>query len=725
MPESGHEKFTPPVTFDQARSYDIGNPAKSFFELTGIIDAGTNVMVPPDVSHHLGEVLNSLTGSDSLPITTEVSLAREVSLAALTGQTASIREVLPHASDEWIAGQMALFGKHIVIVAGHMGGMVNLRNEIAIGMQEAAERSAATSAVSTTRHKETITVQAITPSSQSSLKSPVTVSRLADEKLDSESNEQADDMPYEKPLETIENDDPDTEYADPSNENVNWDPWDELVPYPDLVKVYLGELRRFSVLEADQEVELAKRMEAGLIAEKIVAIGQAITTDTIKGDQEQKALTACKNKLIEEAYLALHKTIHTGDDIEAFNEDKDIAARQSVDQLVELAKTHLEKIDDKRLLFDREYKAELQEIIDTGVEAKHTFAEHNLRLVVSLAKKTKYRDRGLLQLDLIQEGNKGLMKALGMFDYTKGNKFSTYGTWWIEEAIRRGIDNYGTAIRRPLNIIPKINMIHRTLVELETARKSATLVNVAAELGWDIETVHELYRADLTPISLFLPLNTSNIEFTLIDKLPSEAERVEGDAMNEIDNIFSEELSSELFAEAEKVLTDREMFCVLRRYGPLNERLGHEQIGEQIGVSREVSRKLLQVATIKLLHPRSPTSTLLLNFLDTSDVTDNDFSEAQCASLSLEDLFPVTKLSRQKVSAICGGCALTETCLYQGLLAGELITPHIQRGIFGNTRPMERTEMLTNRSHMRQEAMKRSPLGKVLAAAGARVELSK
>jgi RNA polymerase primary sigma factor len=298
----------------------------------------------------------------------------------------------------------------------------------------------------------------------------------------------------------------------------------------DLVRIYLREIGRVPLLTAEDEVELAKSIEAGLYAE--------------------------------------------------------------------------EKLNSAFMISDAD-RGDLEWLSADGVRGKQRLIEANLRLVVSIAK--RYIGRGLVFLDLIQEGNLGLIRAVEKFDYTRGYKFSTYATWWIRQAITRAIADQARTIRVPVHMVETINKLARVQRQLhQELGREATVEEVAAELGVEPERVAEIQRIAQEPVSLQSPIG--------------EEESDLGDFIEDADAVVPIEAAAFIMLQdqLDRVLcelSDREQRIIQLRFG-LSD--GHprtlEEVGREFGVTRERIRQIESKTLTKLRHPSR--ALLLREYLD-------------------------------------------------------------------------------------------------------------
>jgi len=302
----------------------------------------------------------------------------------------------------------------------------------------------------------------------------------------------------------------------------------------DPVRMYLKEIGKVPLLNADQEIELAKAMEAGLDAEK-----------QLEEDKDNNKLSEAKKK-------------------------------------------------------------ELNAIIYEGDEAKKRLAEANLRLVVSIAK--RYVGRGMLFLDLIQEGNLGLIKAVEKFDFRKGFKFSTYATWWIRQAITRAIADQARTIRIPVHMVETINKLIRVSRQLlQELGREPLPEEVAKEMNMPVERVREILKISQEPVSLETPIGEEE-DSHLGDFIQDDNVPVPADAA-----AFT--LLKEQLVEVLGTLTEREQKVLRLRFGLDDGRARTlEEVGKEFNVTRERIRQIEAKALRKLRHPSR--SRKLKDYLD-------------------------------------------------------------------------------------------------------------
>ena len=281
------------------------------------------------------------------------------------------------------------------------------------------------------------------------------------------------------------------------------------------------------------------------------------------------------------------------DDPEALiQSDEDILKGVNVDDPVRM---YLKEIGNVPLLQGFE-EIELAKRMEQGDEsAKKRLAEANLRLVVSIAK--RYVGRGMQFLDLIQEGNLGLIKAVEKFDYTKGYKFSTYATWWIRQAITRAIADQARTIRIPVHMVETINKLIRVKRQLlQELGRDATPEEIAAEMDIEVERVREILKIAQEPVSLETPIGEEE-DSHLGDFLKDEIVQAPSDAAT-----FS--LLKDQIVKVLHTLTEREQNVLKLRFGLTDGRPRTlEEVGKEFDVTRERIRQIEAKALRKLRHP--------------------------------------------------------------------------------------------------------------------------
>lgn len=297
--------------------------------------------------------------------------------------------------------------------------------------------------------------------------------------------------------------------------------------------------------------------------------------------------------------------IEEGEDESEDDEDLDLSIPQGVgiDDPVRMYLKEIGKVD----LLTAEEEVSIAKRIEEGDEtARQELIEANLRLVVSIAK--KYVGRGLLFLDLIQEGNMGLMKAVEKFDYTKGYKFSTYATWWIRQAITRAIADQARTIRIPVHMVETINKLIRVSRQLlQELGREPTPEEIGEEMDLSPDKVREIMKISQEPVSLETPIGEeedSNLgDFIEDEDAPAPAKAASYSLLKEqIDQVLDS-------------LTDREKRVLELRFGIEDGRPRTlEEVGKEFGVTRERIRQIESKALRKLRHPTR--SKKLKDYLD-------------------------------------------------------------------------------------------------------------
>jgi RNA polymerase primary sigma factor len=334
----------------------------------------------------------------------------------------------------------------------------------------------------------------------------------------------------------------------------------------DPVHAYLKEIGKVPLLTADLEVELARRMEAGNAA------SEELARRIEAGNAAAEALA--RTKSVTETELR--------------------PDGQSRARVASATQPRAEK------------RTKLRSQVRRGQQAKEALIEANLRLVVSIAK--RYRNRGLAFLDLIQEGNLGLMRAVEKFDYTKGFKFSTYATWWIRQAITRALADQGRTIRIPVHMVETINKVARVQRQLlQELGREPTAEEIAARVEFPIERVREIQRINQETVSLEQPMGDEE-DFSLSDLIEDHGAEVPDDAA-------TRSMLHEAVRDALATLPKREREVMELRFGLEDGRVRTlEEVGKAFGVTRERIRQIEAKTLAKLRHPNAAQP--LRDFLD-------------------------------------------------------------------------------------------------------------
>ena len=301
---------------------------------------------------------------------------------------------------------------------------------------------------------------------------------------------------------------------------------------------------------------------------------------------------------------AANVTMPTGDPVRMYLKEIGkvplLSAAEEIDLAMKIeagvaAAAELDKAEEEGRELERREKRRLGRVEQVGIDAKQQLIEANLRLVVSIAK--RYVGRGMLFLDLIQEGNLGLIRAVEKFDYTKGFKFSTYATWWIRQAITRAIADQARTIRIPVHMVETINKLVRIQRQLlQELGREPTPEEIGKEMGLPAERVREIQKISQEPVSLETPIGEEE-DSQLGDFIEDDAAVVPPDAASF--SMLQEQLSKVLDG-----LAERERKVISLRFG-LED--GHprtlEEVGREFGVTRERIRQIESKTLAKLRHP--------------------------------------------------------------------------------------------------------------------------
>ncbi len=379
-------------------------------------------------------------------------------------------------------------------------------------------------------------------------------------------------------------------------DTVNFENYDEIknAIIEDLVKIgnENNGIVTISQFEAQEYILDLAEEDIEEIKQKLLGLGVEI--------MEEDVLEREKIDLDEEDILDLEEDKEEEDDEDLVKdsekedllEDVNAMASINVDDPV---KMYLKEIGKIPLLTGEEEKELAMRMEKGDMRAKKRLAETNLRLVVSIAK--RYVGRGMQFLDLIQEGNMGLMKAVDKFDYTRGFKFSTYATWWIRQAITRAIADQARTIRIPVHMVETINKLVRVQRQLiQELGRDPTNEEIAEEMGIDVEKVRDVRKIAQEPVSLETPIGEEE-DSHLGDFIEDESAIAPDEAAN-----FT--MLREQLTEILMTLTDRERKVLELRFGLIDGTPRTlEEVGKEFSVTRERIRQIEAKALRKLKHP--------------------------------------------------------------------------------------------------------------------------
>ncbi|MCI8403441.1 MAG: RNA polymerase sigma factor RpoD [Clostridia bacterium] len=366
-----------------------------------------------------------------------------------------------------------------------------------------------------------------------------------------------------------------------------------------------GVLAYKEILDAFEEVEITPE-EIENVYDRFEKEGIELVEDL---DKELEEIEVTKEELED---LSVPEGINIDDHVKMYLKEIGKVSLLTAEEELSLAKRMAdgeaasEQMEDMDTDITDESVKELALIIADGEKAKKNLAEANLRLVVSIAK--RYVGRGMLFLDLIQEGNLGLIKAVDKFDYTKGYKFSTYATWWIRQAITRAIADQARTIRIPVHMVETINKLVRVSRQLvQELGREPTPEELAKELNMSVEKVREISKISQEPVSLETPIGEEE-DSHLGDFIPDDDAPAPSEAASFV--LLKEQLGDVL-----KTLTPREAKVLRLRFGLDDGRARTlEEVGKEFEVTRERIRQIEAKALRKLRHPSR--SKKLKDFLD-------------------------------------------------------------------------------------------------------------
>ncbi len=310
--------------------------------------------------------------------------------------------------------------------------------------------------------------------------------------------------------------------------------------------------------------------------------------DETGDDQEQEGQQAAESSSVMDAVQHYLQEIGRVSLLTA-SEEVELAER------MERGEAATRRLENNEAYGNVQLRRALEADVQSGTEARRHLIQANLRLVVSIAK--KYVGRGLSLLDLIQEGNIGLMRAVEKFDYHKGNRFSTYATWWIRQAVTRAIAEQGRTIRLPVHMSESVGQVKRAAEKLsQSLERQPTPEEISLALGQPLEKIQRILEAARRPVSLETPVGDEG-EHTLGDFLPDD------ELPTPTDFAASQMLRHDL-ATALSHLSDRERRIIDLRYGLMDgQRRTLEEVGRVLGMTRERARQIEAEALRRLRQP--------------------------------------------------------------------------------------------------------------------------
>lgn len=399
----------------------------------------------------------------------------------------------------------------------------------------------------------------------------------------------------------------------------------------DAVQDYFKDIGKTSLLTAEQEVDLAKRIEAGRYAELILAAREARDAGELDEFYEERVA-----RLTEQAFRG--------------KKTKEKKLTEAPEERIGKLITAAQKPQDPD---------ELELIAEDGRRAHQRFVESNLRLVVSIAR--KYLGKDLDMADLIQEGNDGLLRAIDKFDYTLGNKFSTYATWWIRQSIQRGLADKGRTVRLPVHVVEQIGRLRTAERELiKELGHQPTVADIAQEMEVSIKSVRELLDYARRPLSLNARLgdkaNAEEFGNLLIDS----------DAPEVFDTVIAQNFSQSLFTSLKESLTDFEYRFLIFRFGLGDDHHAHSlrDMETEFGLDHNGAARLQVKIISKLLHPASEFRAALES--DTPMFPEALFEQRNCRDEPVAPFLADVAEAQHLAKRACRGCVMIDECFQDG-----------------------------------------------------------